>query len=646
MFKHYKRGLIGLVATSLTLFSSPALAQGRTQQAPGQGATRTAPAPAIGKHSVWGELALPPNFQGPGTVRGLGTCVVFQTLSEVYLWSGITNNWSIVPVTPGAFVSQFNAYVIIEDGPTVHGWASRTGTVESLQLPSTPLMHNGSGTSNWMSIATLGTEAWSFSAFRGQWNHQQLASATPFVDVSQSVALVDDGVNVYAAGSYYGDFVSTPSISGGSYGVAGSVGVVWSPTEAAAFSAHHNEWTTRSFTNASLLTANRGYAMFQDGLELVAYSGAMGSFQAQTVPAGFLFDSGRYVTSATAGNQVIGYSSGTGTFATRTFASAPVVTLDHEVFAVQDSSGVTGFSLVTGEFSDTVQGSFTVTINDSMLWIDDGTDGYGFCTTNGTWSQAPDFGPQSVVTVLRNVVVLGDAQAHHGFAGRTGEWASQATSAATTSLAPSSGDMFVAFDGTDTHLFDPILVRWFTYEGVDMSQTHDLWRQTFMATDGTRAYGYGLMNKEWTSIPIQGAVLDLDANSSCGFVTTTTHLYPYSANGSLSTLSRYPEFSRLQPLSVPVRLMQAAPAGSTVLSMFATRSDNLPFQPYGTLHIDGGTIFSFIPLGMVPASGLLDTSLDLSFMPALQGTVLHIQNIISAPNGSRWLTNSIAPIIF
>lgn len=622
--------LLGVLSTSLRAPAAPA-AHGRASS---------------GERPSWVEQALPSNFTGAGSVKALGTNVYFQTPTHVHLWSAITTHWTAVPVSATAQVTQFNAFVTIEDGATIHAFATRTGVVDTLHLPATPQVFHGPVSSCWISIAVLGTDAWSFGAFDGTWHHQVLLGASPNVLISQTAGVLSDGVNVYGVSAYFGDLVPSPAPASATLSAGGDCVTAWTPASVAGFSAHTNEWAVEALSSSTTLANERGYSMYADGSDLLAYSACTGTFARYPIAPGFTFIAGRYVGAARVGDDVIAYSSGQNSFAARTFSSPPVVTVDDEVLAVTDLSGVTAFSVATGSFSNLAAGTFfSVQTNDAVVWIDDGVQGRAYCAVTGDWIPAPVTTASAQASVMRNVVVLATAQGYHAFSGRTGAWISRGTSHPFSFSAPNSSDLFVAFDGIQTLVFDPVIVRWASIRTAAPVQNQDVWRQTFVGFDGNVALGFGLMNNAWSSIATRGTFQALDANSSCGFVLTSSHVYAYSAHGSLSTLSRFPEFSRLQPIAAPLRLIQTAQPGSRVVALLAHAAAYEPRLPFGTLFIDPATVFLRVRLGTVPARGVLDVPLDLSGIPGLAGTSVHIQTIVTPPHGPQWAANSIAPIV-
>jgi hypothetical protein len=268
------------------------------------------------------------------------------------------------------------------------------------------------------------------------------------------------------------------------------------------------------------------------------------------------------------------------------------------------------------------------------------------CTLTGEWSQAPDYDSLSQSVVLRNCVVLvNPLGGYSACSGRTGKWIARATTTPLQFSAPGSGDMFAGFEGSTVHIYDPVTGRWATQGIAAPLVDSDIWRQTFVGFDGVVAHGFGLMNNRWSTVHPQGNFVRLDANSSAGMLLTDTHIYGYSAHGSLTTLSRFPEFSRLQPIDSPLRLLQTAAPGSSVVAILAERADYAPFKPYGTLFVKRSSIITRVQLGTVPQSGLIDYPLDVSGMTDMRGRALHVQCLVVPPFGTRYLTNAIAPVI-
>lgn len=587
----------------------------------------------------WTELALPAGTNG--NASAIGTTVVLTTGSAVHCWSGITREWTVVPSTSG-LVSNFNAYAIIEEGNTLHGFSSRTGAVDSINLPGYTLMH-GPQFASWVSVAFANNEVWGFSAFLGKWIKQTIQTASPTVSIGSLCAVVHDGVNAYGFSSYHGTWVPVAAPGSPTLEANGVVAVANDPGVARCFSAHTNSWSTTAFGNTASLVTQRGYAMFTSGTQILAFSGYKGFFATHTAnsPA-FSNSMDRNVAAIVDGNDVTCYSAGTGTFATRSFASFPVVSLDADLGAVTDGNELVGFSVVTGAFSAPVAGSFLVSTNDAVAYATGAAGEFAYSLVENQWFPAPVLG--AGVELIRNAVILIDSNGYHGFIGRTGNWITKASSSPSSYVVNNSGDTFVGLEGNELHMFDPRIER-FTTTSALISPSVALHRTVAIAEDGTNAYGFGLMNNVWDEVPLQGNVTFVKASSSCGVVQTDTHVYTFTAHGSFSTLSRFPEFSRYQPIGDEMRLIQAAPAGSFVTSLIGLAPTFQPVGGLGNLFVDPSFLI-IGTLGVVPAGDLMTLEIPVPDVPSLNGLTVHMQNYIVPPAGAPWLTNSIAPVLF
>lgn len=625
---------------ALTRAQAPFPAASTSSGAPSTGATQARGTDADG--AKWTDLALPPDFNGSVTM--LGTSGVLQTSSAVHLWSALRREWTVVPVSSGAGVLQFNDYVTIEDGNTLHGWATRTGVVDTLVLAAPPVVTIGSQSSNWVSIAVLGADAWGFAAFDGKWVHQSLASAAPTVSVTQLTGLVRDGATVYGFSGYHGSFVPLVPTGVPTIATNGDVGIARTPTEVYGFSAHTNTWSSHAFSSGSQLVHERGYALFADGPNVLAYSGCTGAFATQQMSgAPVSLTSGRYVAAVRVGNEVASYSAGVNAFDARIFAG-PTVKASDEMLVVADAAGVTGFSCVKGAYSDPVAGAFASTVREATAWLAGAGAGYAYSPLTNQWSLCPY--PNPSATVLRNAIVVTTSNGYFGFSGRNGDWTFHPSSSPTTALAPTSGDLFLGLEGPRVHAFDPLLSRWSSVTMQAPAVASDVWRQTAVLHDGSFAHGFSLMNHAWESHALEGAAQFLDANDACGAVLTSTHVHTYSGHGSLSTTSRWPEFSRIQPLAAALPLHQVAPPGTSVTRI---ASLSLAAQSLGALGlqlVDPSQLVSIEPAGVVPASGLLESELDLSRAARLGGLALHVQDLLVAPSGKAWLSSAVSPVLF
>ena len=615
------RRIVGTWAVSLLAAASPA---------------------AVPDGPYWSELQLPP---GAGTAKAIGTTVTLQTPNQVYFWSGITRQWMSVNTSGFHTLNTFNAYAILEDGNTVYGFSSRAGGIDTLNLPNPPFVQHGPPFASWVSIAQLGNDVWGFSGFIGKWTHLPLQTSNVTVSIGSLAAVVHDGQTAYAFSAYHGTWVpiSAPNAQVEANGVVVAANDT-NGTTVRCFSAHTNQWATATFANPGSMITQRGYALFQNGSQILAFSGYKGSFASATLndPNASSLQH-RNVFVYLDGNTALAYSAGVGSFATRAFQNTPQAAIERDLAVVYDSTEMVGFSVVTGTFSAPIQGNFFPNVGRAVAFVDDFQgNAYAYSVVANTWVAAPVSG--ATAELIRNAVILIDNSGYHGFIGRTGHWVFQPSTAPFSYVVKNSGDTFVGIEGNTLHMFDPRIERWSSIT-TDLPPGVDLHRTVAIASDGVKAYGYGLMNNVWSVIPTQGSVQFVKASSSDGVVQTDTHLYAFTAHGSFSTLSRFPEFSRYQPMGTNIRLIEAAPTGTLVATILGFAPTYVDMGGLGTLFVDltGAQIFF---LGVVPAGDKLDLEIPVPEIPALNGVALHMQNYLVPPSGNPYLTNSIAPVFF
>lgn len=588
----------------------------------------------------WSELPLPAGFSG--NVKAIGTLVTFQANNDVWLWSAITRKWTTIPTSGGATVAVFNDYATILDGNVLHGYSTRFG-VDTLVLAATPTLQSGPATSSWVSIARLGTDVYGFGAFQGKWKHQVVASASPTISIAQTTGIVYDGAVAYGFSAYHGNFVPIAAPGATFVSATGDLAMANGGTTVRGYSCHHDTWSSATFAGATPSAFLRDFALFVQGADVLAYSGLTGGFATYhaTNTASPAVSTDNTVAAVFDGDTIAGYTAAIDGFTTQAF-TAPGVTIDDDLFVVTTANGLTGFSGVTGKFSPTIPGTFpTLLLKEAMAYASNASVAYGYSVVKNVWVQAPSL--PLLPVVLRGLAVGVYASAWAGFSGRTGTWVVASTSSPFDYSATASGDVFLGFDGNVMSVFDPVLLRWTPVETAG-PVTFDTWRQTVVASDGTTAYGMGLMNNVWDTVAMQGSFVSLDANDACGYALTTTHLYAYPGHGSLSSDSRWPEFSRFQPIGTDLPLHQRGEAGSSVLTFVGIAPAELPAPPYGTFYVDP-TVLVMFGLGTIPASGVLDVDIAVPALPALNGITLHIQDVVTTPSNHTYLTSSIAPVL-
>lgn len=594
----------------------------------------------------WNTVPKPANLVGSPSARG--TLVLMETSTGVHFYSGVHRTWTVLNTSPSPTITSFNAFAIVQDGTNVHGYSSRSGTLASLTVSASAQVYLGPTSSCWVAVVQDGTDVWGYSGFRGTWVHQAIQSSLPRIDATRLEAVVDDGVNLYGFGAYEGTWAVTPGGPNVAVQLGGSIAIANTPTVARAFSPSRNDWTVVPFNGALNITmSSSGSCVFmQDGQTVLAMNGYTGTHELFTIqdPAPQIL-AGREIGTIVDGNTVIGYAPGPGRSDRITFASAPTVEMNSELFVATDGSDLYAFSGVIGRYATALVGPvLNLETNESAALAQrSSTEYFAYSPILNAWSQSPIVIPTTTLT-MRNGAMLVHPGGYLGYASRTGTWSNQPSSSPATFQNSSSWAIFAGLEGNAVHIFDSRLGRW-TTQVAGTTPTLSMFRLTAVAYDATQAYGYSLFTNVWDTTPLVGTPTNIRANSSIGFIETTSHLHTYTAVGSLSTQARYAEFSRFEVRGTNLRYLQAGTPGTIVTAIFGTAATELPIPGLGTLFVDPASVVATASMGTIAANGLLDLSIALPTDPSAIGVTIHAQDLLLS-GSNAWLTNSISPVIF
>jgi len=597
--------------------------------------------------SNWTTITLP---AGATTPNSIGTTTTFRTATDVWLYSGITKQWTTVAVPATATIFQANDYVVVRDGNTFHGFASHIGTVDTITTVGSPLVVSGPASSSWVTLVADGSLVYAFGAFNGAWQSAPIATSAPTMVANRLIAEIDDGVTIYGLSAHHGLLVPTPSSPGTTLSALGEAEIGTAHATATgtfrAFSAQQNAWITATLPTGFTTAQSNEIALAWSGAQIWGSSGLTGTLTSYTASAPI----GTVTLSEGAaafvdGGLAVCFGSGRGAFATLPVTTTPTFSLKYHYVFVQDGTTSTPFSSVTNTFGAPIAGGpFTFTLNDAAGYATNGTNGYAYSPILNLWAPTPAVAATQVA-VVRDSVVLVHASGFEAWSARYGNWRSLATSPAATFLAPGTGATFLVTDGFTLHVFDARLDRWASVTGTG-PMTTKVSRHTAMAHDGAFGYGFGQPSGEWWVEPLTAAPTTFDTASSIGTLRHGTQLSVYSVQGSFSYVGRYPEFTQAINLGNTLRMHQSAPAGSLLVLIVGIAPAYVPLPGLGTLYIDPNTAFTGVWPNLVDGDGYLDMSIALPNNPSLVGAPLHLQNVVLQPNGVLWLSSSIAPILF
>jgi hypothetical protein len=362
------------------------------------------------------------------------------------------------------------------------------------------------------------------------------------------------------------------------------------------------------------------------------FSALAGEFSTSSAAGGLTLYPGPNCAVVESAAGLVGYAPSTGALVPLpTPAAPPTILMASGSFGayglIDDGTSVTAFSGLTGRTAA------------MPFWLPWGFVLGDTAALRDQWVAAPtdpstDIRPQfeSILRVTANGV---DA-----FSARTASFASTTSTGGIALL--NQGAIAAVVDGDSIDVFDPTLCRWID-QPTGASPQFAVHRLVGVGRDATHLHGYSLFTNTWESIPFQGTVTASQPNSSIGYATTTSHLYVFTGNGSLSNHSRFPEFSRFATIGAPFVRMQCGNPGAFVFGLFSfTGAENT--TPFGILRVDPNPIV--MSLGSVPADGLLRTSLQIPNDAWLHGLELHMQDLVLRPNGTLFLSNAQAPFLW
>lgn len=598
--------------------------------------------------SNWTTLTLPPNqISIPNSI---GTSVAFMTTDSAWLYSGITKEWTILPLANPGQIFQANDYCILVDGVDIHGYATHTGKVDSLTTSGAFNMVSGPASSSWVTLVSDGLSAHGFGAFHGEWESVALAAPDPVMTSNRLIGLLRDGSTVYGLNAHHGTFVPVVADASAVLQVVGEgeVGVANSPGVFRAFSAQQNTWGVQAVpVGASSLVQNE-YAAMWSGNQIWAYSGLTGTFDTYVASGPITtVSAAEGVCAFVDGGNVVCYSSGRGQFVA-TPATSPTFVLDYHFALVVEPGQVTPFSSITGSFGFPLAGTFTLSTNDAIGFADGTPFDYAYSPILNKWRQTPLFSNGTPVLV-RDSVVLVEPFSYIALSARHNSWSPLATAQSGNFQAPSNGSTFVAIDGAGETIwvFDARLNHWAKVVGQGPMQIK-ISRHTVMATDGVNGYGFGQPSSEWYVEPLSGPPTKFDTASSIGTMTHGTELSTYSVQGSFSYTGRYPEFTQAINLGNTLRLHQVAPPGSSMILLLGVQPNYVDMGPtLGHLYIDPSYVVVIPWPQTVDADGMLDIDIPVPNNPILIGLQPQMQMYVQPPLGADpWLSSSVAPVLF
>lgn len=597
--------------------------------------------------AYWNEYPRPANAT---QYRALGSVVMIETPTDYHFFSGQHRQWIVHPVTSPTLVGLANKQVVWRDGSTVYGYSSFRSQVAALPVSASASVSMGSLTSSWTTYVLDGNDLWAFSAFFGEWK-RLVCAVSPTVGISSHMVTATEGGRSHAFSAFFGEWVSLPTqgVSNTIVWRNGAFALIDVPGVVAAFSAYTNTWTSIGYPTAGIaMDARDAYAsLTTGGTDRLWFSALRGMFTWSSFPTGSSLVYGPSVAIATTPTgQVFGYAPGTGVVSAITSLPNPSVQVAAGSFGafafVDDGVSLIGFSGLRGSATPApVYFPSTRTLGDTAGFAT-GASGQGqaYSAIRGDWTQSPNVVASSITAnfecILRNTPT-----GYQAYSARSGTFADLVTASGSVVML-TQGSIIGVRDGTGVSVFDARYGRWNRID-TGASPTFTTHRLVGIGQDGVEAHGFSMWTYEWETIPLQGTFVSQSVNSSIAYMLTTSHVYVYSATGSLSTFARFPEFSRFQVLGQPLQHTQTGNPGSFAVALLSLTDTELP-TPFGWVRVDLNPIF--LPLGFVPADGRLYSPIPTPDVPVLRGSTVYMQDILLKPNGDIKLSNGLAHILW
>lgn len=594
--------------------------------------------------SYWNEYPKPANLT---QIRGLGSLVMLETPSEYHFFSGQHRKWTVQSVTAPVLVGVANKQCVWRDGTTVYGYSTFSGKVVALPTSGAAIVSIGSPTSSWTAYVQDGNDVWAFSAFFGEWKPLSLPQP-PLVGIGSHVVSAFLNGQVHAFSAFFGEWVTLPTIGAGAvYPWRNGVMATFSgPDAVAAFSAYTNTWNTIAYPTAGLtFDARDAYASFgsNGGLDRLWFSALRGLFTISSVPLGSSTTLGPCVAAIqSATGQTYGYAPGNGSVLLLPALPGAATTVAGGSFGacamVDDGVNLYGFSGLRGSTTAApLYVPFSLVVGDTEAFATGPAgEGVAYSAIRGDWAvAAPAFATATVANfecILRTL-----PNGHQAYSARTGTFADLLPAGGTVSML-GMGSIIGVRDATGIDVFDPRYGRWVRQQ-TGANPSFAVHRLVGIGQDGANAYGMSLWSYEWESIPLQGTLQGVTVNSSIGYVQTSSHVYVYTATGSMSTFARFPEFSRFHVLGQPLTHNQIGNPGAFCVALLSL-TDVEASTPFGMLRVDPNPVM--LPLGFVPADGKLFSPIPTPDVAALRGLTIFLQDVLLQPNGDIALSNGLA----
>jgi len=559
--------------------------------------------------------------------------VVVQDAAGYHVYSAYTRTWSDLKVSSNAEFYGYDDHVVIVDGTTAWGFATRSGAWSKLTLNESPTVLPPPSGAVWLTVLLERNGAHVFSGLLGTWTSMEFSS-TPYGMVGRMVAVVSNGTKTVAVSAHFGTAVELgiPNIT--TIAAVGYCGAARDTTNYHVFSAYRNRWRSIPAGPGAILTkppSRAGYLVVQEPNSMTFYSALTDNqvvlyHGTQTIK----LTTKENVAAVEYGNAVLAYSCATGTMDVATTTSTSgwsSVDVQQEVVVAADNTNVHAFGLLAGSFAPPIAGT-VVGVNAGTALAK--TAPYGdyaafSCMTN-KWATAPAGNYQGNHVIYNGVVLIEASGKMQGFSANCGTWTSQ-----TAPKGDSYYDHKAAFcarSGTRLDTFNGRTGEWRTVT-TSTQATVTCFDMAVMADDGKNLYCYCCYCDDWSSWPCVAKQSELRDQCAMAYDGATVHVW--SGMTQVSEWANIPEYWRILARGGKLHYNVAGEPGSPATVAIGISKANL-LTPFGTLRVD---LASAVLLSVqIPNVGTGVISLIVPDIPSLKGVTLYAQGLIAPAKGA------------
>jgi hypothetical protein len=262
-----------------------------------------------------------------------------------------------------------------------------------------------------------------------------------------------------------------------------------------------------------------------------------------------------------------------------------------------------------------------------------------FSSFTGQWVPVPaDVTTTGNAELAWNGGLVATTTGYRAFNARSGRFVPLATTGTAITHVDQNSSIIAVEEGSRFSVFEPRREAWLPAPRAGPGFLNvRIWRTAVLAVDGQDAYGFASLGGTLEAVAIQGAIVDVNANSESLRIATANSLWAFGGTSELTTYAQFPEFRRLWQHGSPLDVTLAdAPGGVAALGLAlgVVAPIHLPF---GELLLDPNLLLA-VPMPALDADGRAQLRIPLPDDPSLAGHEAFLQALVVPPARAPFLT--------